>query len=276
MEVLIKETVRSNSKHLLAHWNEGLEVIYVVNGQVKCLIEGEEYKLREGSICVVNNQRVHMFLNETDNDCDIARLLINPEDFTKNEKVYKKYVDPVINDERFSHIIAQHNKTVTQEVINLMGGIDDYQRLKPQGYEMAIIALTHMIYQKIYMQYRFAIQKERAYMSADTFLYRKMVDYIYSNYDGKVTLDDIAGRGNVSRSKCCIIFKKFSQSSPIEFLNEYRLKVSTDLLKNTKYSIAHIAKSTGFGQSSYYNRLFLREYGMTPTEYRRKGQLGHA
>ena len=40
------------------------------------------------------------------------------------------------------------------------------------------------------------------------------------------------------------------------------------MLKDTTESITSISISCGFGQPSYYNRLFLKEYKMTPKEYR--------
>ena len=41
------------------------------------------------------------------------------------------------------------------------------------------------------------------------------------------------------------------------------------MLSTTDKNIAEIAASCGFGQQSYYNRLFLREYGMTPKAFRK-------
>ncbi|MBO6047992.1 MAG: AraC family transcriptional regulator, partial [Erysipelotrichaceae bacterium] len=77
---------------------------------------------------------------------------------------------------------------------------------------------------------------------------------------------------SISKSKCCNVFKEYANHSPIDFLNLYRLKVSTDKLKNSIDSIASIAHGIGFSQQSYYNRLFLREYGITPKEYRQQHQ----
>lgn len=42
------------------------------------------------------------------------------------------------------------------------------------------------------------------------------------------------------------------------------------LLKNTNRSITHIALSCGFNHLSYYSRLFLRTFGCTPGEYRKR------
>ena len=126
-----------------------------------------------------------------------------------------------------------------------------------------------MIFQKIYVMHESIKDKMSAPIDTDALLYRKMSDFIYKNYYQKLSLDDIAISGNISRSKCCIIFKKYAQNSPVDFLNLYRLEVSTSLLKNTNDSISSIAIDCGFGQQSYYNRLFLREYSMTPKEYRK-------
>lgn len=48
---------------------------------------------------------------------------------------------------------------------------------------------------------------------------KQMVSYIYQNYREIISLDDIASAGNVSVSKCCILFKKYLQQFPIDFVN---------------------------------------------------------
>lgn len=96
-----------------------------------------------------------------------------------------------------------------------------------------------------------------------------MCDFIYTNYMNKLTLENITSMGNVSKSKAINIFNKYAQRSPVDFLNLYRLKVASEKLKNTEQSISEIALNTGFNQPSYFNRLFFREYNMTPSEYRK-------
>ncbi|MDO4325060.1 MAG: helix-turn-helix transcriptional regulator [bacterium] len=93
--------------------------------------------------------------------------------------------------------------------------------------------------------------------------------YQYEHYQDSLTLNEIAASANISRSKCCIIFKRYLQLSPVEFLNKYRLEVSRYLLIHTHSSISQIAISCGFNHLSYFSKLFLREYGCTPTKYRK-------
>ncbi|MDD7352225.1 MAG: AraC family transcriptional regulator [Peptoniphilaceae bacterium] len=127
--------------------------------------------------------------------------------------------------------------------------------------------MVHFFMQKVFIYYESS--KNKKIVSQDNFLFRKMCDFIYTNYMNKLTLENIASMGNVSKSKAINIFNKYAQRSPVDFLNLYRLKVASEKLKDTEQSISEIALNTGFNQPSYFNRLFFREYNMTPSEYRK-------
>ena len=85
----------------------------------------------------------------------------------------------------------------------------------------------------------------------DLLVQRDMVSYIYSHYSESINLDEIAAAGKVCRNKCCQIFRRYLNQSPIDFLNHYRLEVSCHLLNNTKLSIAEICTACGFNHQSY-------------------------
>lgn len=102
---------------------------------------------------------------------------------------------------------------------------------------------------------------------------RAMVSYIFQNYSGRITLDDIAAAGNVSRSKCCRIFRDCLQQTPIDFLNQYRLQVSRRLLLEDGLRVTEAATACGFGHLSYFSKLFRESFGCTPKEYRKSAQI---
>lgn len=96
-----------------------------------------------------------------------------------------------------------------------------------------------------------------------------MTSYIYKNYKQNISLNDIAKSGNICRSKCCKMFKKYLNQSPIDFLNTYRLEISKSLLINSNSNITEIAFNSGFNHLSYFSKLFYEKYNFTPKEYRR-------
>jgi CheY-like chemotaxis protein len=66
--------------------------------------------------------------------------------------------------------------------------------------------------------------------------------------------------------------KSITGQPPGEFIRHFRLKRASQLLRSTTMSVTEVAMSVGFSTPSYFTRSFLKEYSMTPSDYRRKKQ----
>lgn len=256
------------NQRIMTHWHGSIELIRVQKGRMHCLINGQKHTIKTGDVCMINTRRLHRIYCDANGNCEFQRLMIDPNLFTAERPIYEKYIEPVLSDDRFSHLISKAGSAFAREVITLLNEIARLEEEQPLAYELNVIALLHMLFQRFYEAYHSGKKNNAPLPQGDLLLHHRMLDYIYQNYAEKITLDDIAAAGNVSRSKCCNVFKEYAQRSPMEFLNLYRLEVSTDQLRETDESISNISLACGFGQQSYYNRLFQREYGMTPREYR--------
>lgn len=58
--------------------------------------------------------------------------------------------------------------------------------------------------------------------------------------------------------------------SPNQIIREVRLQKAIQLLRDPEMNIGDVAFQTGFNDPSYFTRIFTREYGMPPSEYREK------
>ncbi|MDR0370696.1 MAG: AraC family transcriptional regulator [Prevotellaceae bacterium] len=92
--------------------------------------------------------------------------------------------------------------------------------------------------------------------------------YVMNNYQRDITLDEIARFACMAKSSFCIFFKKMTNQSFFAFLTEYRVTSSCQMLLKTSMSVAEICFASGFNDVPYYNRVFKKLKGMTPTEYR--------
>ena len=238
----------------------------IEKGSMECLIEGNVYPLKEEEICIINQNKLHRIYSGK--NCQFNRIEIDPSFFTSNQKIYDMYIKPVLTDTKFSHMILNTRETSNKNIVTLMNEIGRWEEEKPEAYELIVIGFIHQIFQQLYTLHKSISLKKNIVPSYDSSIYQKMADYIYQNYSKNISLDDISNAGGISKSKCCILFKKYAQNSPINFLNMYRLEISTKMLLRTSENILSIALSCGFGQASYYNRLFLKTYGMTPKQFR--------
>lgn len=258
------------NKYILTHWQKGMELLRITSGKMECLVDGKVFELYKGDICIINENQLHRIYPDDKCECMYQCLMIDSSLFTNNKEIYDLYIKPILEDEHFTHIITRANKPFTKELNVLLDAIYELDNTNPKAKELLIVAYMHMLLQKIYTYYKEKSNDNVDISFYDLILYRKLADYIYDNYKEKITLEELSKYGSISRNKCCALFKKYAQNSPIDFINLHRLEVSINLLENTDESISAIAFDCGFGQQSYYNRLFLKRYGMTPKEYRNK------
>ena len=101
------------------------------------------------------------------------------------------------------------------------------------------------------------------------------VQYIRQNYADKDLMKEerIAQNCNMSVSHFRAVFKRQTGLTVRDFIIQTRLVMAAHLLRNTNNSVLDIALESGFGQISCFNRIFRREFGETPTAFRKKFRI---
>lgn len=253
---------------VLPHWHAQIELIRVLAGTLSCTVNGVERRVGAGSICMINRGQIHRIVCADTEPCTVQTLMIDPSLLTGDRVLRERAIDPMLDDERFTHAISSSQHALTREVANLMDTIAELTAQRPDAYELAVVAFLHLIFQKLCCL-RHALAGAYAEQPADALIYRKMVAFIYERYAQRLTLADIAAAGNVGRSKCSDIFTRYARHTPIELLNLHRLETAAHLLRHSDDDIGQIALACGFSQQSYFNRRFLVRYGMPPRAWRR-------
>ncbi|MFT3749497.1 MAG: response regulator [Agriterribacter sp.] len=85
--------------------------------------------------------------------------------------------------------------------------------------------------------------------------------------DTMLDVEKLAASMNMSRPTLYRKIKGISNLTPHELINITRLKKAAELLAEGKYRIIEIADMTGFQSQNNFGRNFLKQFGMTPTEY---------
>ncbi|MCD8012125.1 MAG: AraC family transcriptional regulator [Lachnospiraceae bacterium] len=97
------------------------------------------------------------------------------------------------------------------------------------------------------------------------------LQYISENYKSQeLSLEDIAENLKIAPNYLSSIFSKSLGKRLFEYVNEYRLEKSLDLLLYTSKTINDISEATGFGSARNYIRIFKKYKGTTPGAYRKQ------
>ncbi|WP_419701856.1 helix-turn-helix domain-containing protein [Mucilaginibacter sp. NFX135] len=93
-------------------------------------------------------------------------------------------------------------------------------------------------------------------------------EYLYSNYNQNISLEDLAEHSCLSVNHLLRTFKQAFNLTPHQFLIQLRLKRAQLLLKSTAYPINEVVNLIGFECPSSFIRLFKTHYKITPLKYR--------
>lgn len=96
-----------------------------------------------------------------------------------------------------------------------------------------------------------------------------VVDYIRRNLHEKLTIGELCKKSYMSESSFFRSFKNEIGVSPVDFINEERVKMAAGLLAGTNKKVSEIYLHCGFNSLSYFNRVFKKQYGVSPNCYRK-------
>ncbi len=94
-------------------------------------------------------------------------------------------------------------------------------------------------------------------------------EYIHAHYAEHLTLGTLCDLVNLNRTSLNRNFKAQFSCTCMEYLLNYRLKISQELLSNTNMKIAEIAEHCGFKYDTYFIRQFTARLGLSPAAYRK-------
>ena len=99
----------------------------------------------------------------------------------------------------------------------------------------------------------------------------RILKYVTEHIDTPdLKIDDIADAMGMSRS---VLYTKIKQQlgmTPIDFVRHVRIMRACELLKDTDEPLSSVAFAVGFSDPKYFSKVFKRETGIVPTEYRER------
>ena len=98
---------------------------------------------------------------------------------------------------------------------------------------------------------------------------QRAVSYILAHYRDPIRLEILHELTNMSRSTFARQFHHHIGKPYSTFLNQVRLQAVCRALRETTSPVGTIALDHGFNQLSFFNRLFRREFAMSPTHFRK-------
>lgn len=242
------------------HWHNAIEIIMPLENNYEVICSGRKYKLNERDILIIPSGTLHNLKAEKGRR---LILLLDARSFSGNPALSELgcvLSEPIlINsdfDKDFRHFMTQTIKDIYVLYSNFDSVTEVYIYIK---------VLTLLAKTREYQLSR--IQYDDGGKYSDKF--QIIMKYIENNYASDITLEKLAQMAGYSIYHFSRIFKKYNNTTFINFLNRRRIKASELLLLENGFTITDIAMQVGFQSLTTFNRVFKNINGCTPSEYRR-------
>lgn len=94
-------------------------------------------------------------------------------------------------------------------------------------------------------------------------------EYFEENYLTITNIDEACRHIGIDKFRLARLFKERLGTSPLKFITEKRILRAKQLLSDTSYGNSEIAKACGYDDAPYFCRVFKKQTGISPMQYRR-------
>ena len=257
------------------HWHPYFEIATAQSGVLDYQVGQTHTILEPGDSIFVNQNMLHGIRQVSGAAPDplpiivFSGTVIAPE----NSAIYQNYIQPILACSSLPFVVFRQGNDLWNEVHRQIRAIYCAMRERPVCYELAVQRSLCCILEAVFRNLDSLPKSEasRVQLNAQIRL-QKMLSYIYENYIRTITLADIAGAANISRSEAGRCFQAYLGCSPVEALIQHRLETARHLLQQTTMTLQEISFACGFHSVNYFSRQFHRKYGYSPGEKRGLGK----
>lgn len=173
---------------------------------------------------------------------------------------------------RFLHLrLEQKRSQAFQSVLDLLGS----EIAQPDISPSCLISLYELLFVfaiRAYASSPAAPPKGWLAAISDKHLSRA-IEAMHAGLDRNWSVASLAREAQMSRSAFASRFRTVLGQAPLEYLTQWRMYKAGAMIRSNNTSFSEVASAVGYGSESSFSRVFKREMGAAPREYRRKSAL---
>lgn len=257
------------------HWHDEIEIIYMMEGDVKVGVNNNLYELKEGEILLISSGDIHYFLPEYNKSYRaVVQFNLSIFDNLTSGMTERKEIRPLFD--RSKRISRFWDSNVKIDMENQIKEIIKEYENKEEGYKLALKArlydLVVLLIRRVPME-TLTVEEETRQREILSRL-ENVFQYVENNYSSDISLDEAANAAGFSIYHFSRFFKENTGVNFSQYLNSFRItKAEWLLMNNNEDNITEISFKCGFNSVKTFNRVFKQVKGYSPSQYRKKQNM---
>ena len=255
------------------HWHNEFEFLLMNKGSATYWVDTQPFELCEGDCGFASKGQMHSIDYHDESSCVFTAVVFNPiilaGEYDACNFFFQGIADQrILIDHKYSPG-TPHGDKVIEGLLRIAQLMEE----KPYAYEVQVKAMLYGMFASIFEQNAFHVQyDEHIGNPKNAEKIKKVVNFIYNNYNQKISIEDLSQLLNYSPYYFSRFFKELTGRTPIDYLNRYRIFRASELLRTSEASISEAAAAAGFENLSYFIRMFRKYNNCTPSMYRKRGK----
>ena len=245
------------------HRHPELEFNYCISGGGYSIsLKGKTYDIKPKTLTLITPMAKHGYSRKGDSDAFNVTVTLGSVFLGEYYKPFSKVAlaNPVID-------ISSDDFKGLREIF------EDIARLKNENNYFSDLTQRGDLYKICAYILKYFILTSAEEADPDALLsvskIEKALEYMESNYHEKLTISDVSALCGYKESNFCKHFKRITGMTFHSALNKRRIENACYLLKNSTLPLDDVAVKIGFEDAKTLCRVFRKELGCTPTEYRK-------
>ena len=254
------------------HWHDYFEFLYGLEGEYEVLTDHQRFRCHRGDFLMINASEPHATIRGLKN----SRLLVIQFDLSVlypplapvyEAKSAAALLQAGITLQRHTHL---DDDDPVHQILDAIHR--EYTKREP-GYELAVKADIMRLFVCLLRKKLIVTDSEAHRRKKEMARLMPVLRYVEEHYAEKIDQKAAAGLIYVSVPWFCRQFQQTTGMCFTDYVQKVRVYEAEKLLLSTDWKVTRISDACGFGNVTYFNRIFKKISGLTPRQYREENQI---
>ena len=256
------------------HIHNEFEIFIVLKGSGIAKIKNKSYSLKEGDIFLINSGEVHSYMRDPlytldVEDTDDVPLFL----FVQISNHCLREYFPQIRTTIFNSCnLRDYLSEEANAMINLLVQSAKIYFMEEPLYQLNVLSNIAKVLVSCYKEVPHEIisEAQKTNLKQKNLRVERIISYIDANFETQIRLQDLAEQENLSPTHFSHLFTSLFGVTFQNYVNIKRMEQCIRLMPNKEKTLLEISYESGFSDPKYMNRMFIKHFGHTPKEYRKR------
>ena len=257
------------------HIHNEFEIFIVLKGSGIAKIKNKSYSLKEGDIFLINSGEVHSYMRDplytldVEDTDDVPLFLFVQISNHCLREYFPQIRTTIFNSCNLRDYLSDEE---ANSMINLLVQSAKIYFMEEPLYQLNVLSNIAKVLVSCYKEVPHEIisEAQKTNLKQKNLRVERIISYIDANFETQIRLQDLAEQENLSPTHFSHLFTSLFGVTFQNYVNIKRMEQCIRLMPNKEKTLLEISYESGFSDPKYMNRMFIKHFGYTPKEYRKR------